>query len=322
MLKNSLSILNVNPYIEYEKEISSLKQRLNAVIFAHYYQDTEIQDIADYIGDTIELSKIAMNINAKMIVYCGVRFMAETLQILCPKKKVLLPDLNAGCSLENSCETKEFQNFREKNPNHLAITYINSSTEIKALSDIIVTTTNAEKIINSIPLNQPILFSPDKHLGNYLIRKTGRQMTLWNGSCVVHENFSERELIKIKTARPKAQIIAHPKCPTILIEYADFVGSKKELINYIGSQKGKEFIVLTEPSILHRMHQLAPENKYYDVPSLDRAGCINCSLCPYMKINTVEKIYHCLQTQEPSIILDPLLMNKARIALSRMLEYN
>lgn len=319
-MKRNILISDLEPYINFEQEILRLKTQINAVILAHYYQDSEIQDIADFIGDSLELSKKAATTNADIIVFCGVKFMAEAAYILNPSKKVLLPDLNAGCSLEESCKLQDFGKFREEYPEYLAISYINCSAEIKALSDIIVTSSNAEKIINSIPKNQQILFAPDKHLGNFLIKKTGRQMKLWNGSCIVHENFSERELIKIRARHPNARIIAHPECPDNLLDYAHHIGSTSSLLNYVAINNGGEFIVLTEPGIVHEMRKRSPDSKFYDVPSINQAGCTSCSNCPYMKLNTLEKLYLCMINQTPEIKLDPKIANKARISLDKMME--
>ncbi|MDP4709344.1 MAG: quinolinate synthase NadA [Rickettsiaceae bacterium] len=313
-----LTELNIDPYINLEAEIAKLKKEMNAVILAHYYQDPEIQEIADFIGDSLELSRKAAETNADTIIFCGVKFMAEAASILNPKKQVLLPDLNAGCSLEDSCKPAEFKKFRQQHPNHVYVTYINCSAEVKALSDIIVTSSSAEAIINSIPLDKEILFAPDKHLGNYLIRKTGRPMTLWNGTCIVHENFSERELVRIKTMHPGAEIIAHPECPTALLEYANHIGSTSSLLNYVKENNGLDFIVLTEPGIIHQMHKVSPESKFYDVPSIE-GGCTSCSQCPYMRLNSLEKIYLCMVNKAPEIKLDPQVAAKARLSLERML---
>jgi quinolinate synthase len=313
-----LTELNIDPYINLEAEIAKLKKEMNAVILAHYYQDPEIQEIADFIGDSLELSKKAAETNADTIIFCGVKFMAEAASILNPKKQVLLPDLNAGCSLEDSCKPAEFEKFRQQYPDHVSVTYINCSAEVKALSDIIVTSSSAETIINSIPLDKKILFAPDKHLGNYLIRKTGRPMTLWNGSCIVHENFSERELIRIKTMHPRAKIIAHPECPTALLEYANHIGSTSSLLQYVQENNGLDFIVLTEPGIIHQMHKVSPLSKFYDVPSIE-GGCTSCSQCPYMRLNSLEKIYLCMVNKAPKIKLDPQVAAKARLSLERML---
>jgi quinolinate synthase len=318
MTKNLKELLS-DPYLDIEAEIAKLKKSMNAVILAHYYQDSEIQDIADFIGDSLELSRKASETDADVIIFCGVRFMAEAALILNPKKQVLIPDLDAGCSLEESCPADKFEKFRNKHPNHISITYINCSAEVKALSDIIVTSSSAEKIINSIPADKEILFAPDKHLGNYLIRKTGRDMLLWEGTCVVHENFSERELIRLKTMHPIAKIIAHPECPTPLLEYANHIGSTSSLLNYTKENNGQEFIVLTEPGIIHQMHKLSPDSTFYDVPSINQAGCTSCSECPYMRLNSLEKIYACMVNKSPEITIDPKTLQKARISLERML---
>ena len=318
-MTQNLKELLADPYLDLETEIAKLKKSMNAVILAHYYQDSEIQDIADFIGDSLELSKKAAATDADVIVFCGVKFMAEAALILNPKKKVLVPDINAGCSLEDSCPADKFEKFRNKHPNHVSVTYINCSAEVKALSDIIVTSSSAEKIINSIPQDKEILFAPDKHLGNYLIRKTGRDMTLWEGTCVVHENFSERELIRLKTSHPEARIIAHPECPTALLEYANHIGSTSSLLNYTKENNGKEFIVLTEPGIIHQMHKISPDSTFYDVPSLNKSGCTSCSECPFMRLNSLEKIYACMVNGTPEITLDSKVAQKAKVALDRMI---
>lgn len=314
-----LSLLN-NSITDIDSEIKRLKKKLNAVILSHYYQDSEIQDIADFVGDSLDLSRKASATNADVIVFCGVRFMAEAAHILNPSKKVIIPDLNAGCSLEEACPAKEFKEFRQQNPDHLAITYINCSAEVKALSDIIVTSSNAEKIIRSISPEQKILFSPDKHLGKYLMNKTGRKMLLWEGACIVHENFSERELVKLKTSKPKAKIIAHPECPEYLLEYADHIGSTSSLIKYTAQNNGNEFIVLTEYGIIHEMQKLSPDSKFYDVPSTNQTGCSLCNQCPYMKLNSLQKVYDCMLNMNNQIILEKDIREKAATALNRMLE--
>jgi len=319
-MKKHLSELEIDPYLNLETEIARLKTEMNAVILAHYYQDSDIQDIADFVGDSLELSRKAADTDADVIVFCGVKFMAEAACILNPKKKVIIPDLNAGCSLEEACPAEAFRKFREKHPAHVAVTYINCSAEVKALSDIIVTSSNAEAIINSIPLDKEILFAPDKHLGGYLIRKTGRNMLLWEGTCVVHENFSERELIRIKTMHPKAKIIAHPECPIALLEYAEYIGSTSGLIKYAASNDGGEFVVLTEPGIIHQMHKAAPNSKFYDVPSLNQAGCSSCSQCPFMRLNSLEKIYLCMHNGAPEISVPSAVAKKAKSALDMMLS--
>ncbi len=310
----------IDPYIDLEQEIFTLKKQLNAVILAHYYQDTEIQDIADFIGDSLELARYATTVNADVVVFCGVKFMAESAHILNPGKKILIPDLNAGCSLEDSCPPDKFKKFKEQYPDHLAVTYINCSAEIKALSDVIVTSSSAEKIINSIPLEQKIIFAPDKHLGSYLIKKTGRQMVLWEGTCVVHENFSERELIRLKTQHPKSIIIAHPECPAHLLDYANHIGSTSSLLNYTKNNNGSEFIVLTEPDIIHQMHKISPKSTFHDVPSINQSGCTSCSLCPFMKMNSLEKLYLCMKNQSPEIILPNNIKKAAKLSLDRMIS--
>lgn len=317
-MAKQLTELDIDPYLDLEGEIRLLKKQMNAVILAHFYQDSELQDIADFVGDSLELSKKAAETTADTIIFCGVKFMAEAASILNPNKQVLLPDLNAGCSLEDACKPEAFKKFRDQHPEHVAVTYINCSAEIKALSDIIVTSSNAEQIINSIPKDKEILFAPDKHLGHYLARKTNRHMTLWDGTCIVHENFSERELIRIKTMHPKAKIIAHPECPAALLDYANHVGSTSSLLNYVKENNGLEFIVLTEPGIIHQMHKLSPDSAFHDVPSLIE-GCTSCNQCPYMRLNSLEKLYLCMVNKAPAINIDPKIATKAKLALDRML---
>lgn len=312
----------LNKYDDIAEDIIKLKKKKNAIILSHYYQDSEIQDIADFIGDSLELSRKASKTNADIIVFCGVRFMAEAAYILNPDKKILLPDINAGCSLEESCSAKDFAIIRQKYADHIALTYINCSAEVKALSDIIVTSSNAEKIINSIPKDKKILFSPDKHLGKFLMKKTNRNMTLWEGSCVVHENFSERELIKLKNKYPDAKIIAHPECTENLLNYAEYIGSTSKLLNYTKENNGKNFIVLTEAGIIHQMKINAPDSQFFTVTMLNQAGCQICSNCPYMRLNTIEKLYNCLKNETPTISLEKSIAKKAKIALDRMLEFS
>jgi quinolinate synthase len=318
MIKPAEGIL-IDPYLDLEKEILALKTSMNAVILAHYYQESDIQDIADFVGDSLELSRKAATTNADVIVFCGVKFMAEAAYILNPGKKVIIPDLKAGCSLEDSCPPEQFKAFREKHPNHVAVTYINCSAEVKALSDVIVTSSSAEAMINSIPADREILFAPDKHLGNYLIKKTGRPMTLWKGSCVVHENFSERELIRLKTQHPQALIIAHPECPDALLDYAHHIGSTSSLLKYTKTHNGSEFIVLTEPDIIHQMRKISPDSVFYDVPSINQAGCASCNTCPFMKMNSLEKLYLCMKNGFPEIILPDSIKIPAKKALDRMI---
>jgi quinolinate synthase len=307
-----------------EGEILRLKKELNAVILAHYYQDDDIQDIADFIGDSLELSRKAADTNADYIIFCGVKFMAECAKILSPNKTVLIPDMKAGCSLEFSCQPKEFKAFRDKNPDHIAITYINCSAEIKALSDIIVTSSSAEKIINKLPKDQKIIFAPDKHLGAYIAKKTGRDMLLWDGTCIVHEQFSEKELVNLKNKYPNAVVIAHPECPANILDHATHIGSTSSLLNYTKeyckTKPEAEFIVLTELGIIHQMKKYSPLAKFYDVPSLNEAGCAFCNACPYMKLNTLEKLYLCMANKENEITLDENLRLAAKKSLDKMLE--
>jgi quinolinate synthase len=319
MSKNLLKLEDLSPDLDLVSAILEQKKRLNAVILAHYYQDPEIQDIADFIGDSLELARRAMESDAEVIVFCGVKFMAESALILNPGKRVIIPDLKAGCSLEDSCPAEAFRKFREKYPDHLALTYINCSAEVKALSDIIVTSSSAEKIINSLPKDQKILFAPDKHLGKFLIKKTGRDMVLWPGTCIVHENFSEQELVRLQTRHAEAFVIAHPECPENLLSYADFIGSTSALLKYTQQNKGKEFIVLTEPGIIHQMMKSAPESKFYEVASLNQAGCSSCSKCQFMRLNSLEKLYLSMVNESPMIELPEDIMNKARISLQKML---
>ena len=301
-----------------EEEIDFLKKRENAIILAHFYQDEDIQDIADFIGDSLDLSRKAQNAKADVIVFCGVRFMAEVAKILSPSKKVLLPDINAGCSLEESCRAKDFKKFKDQNKDYLVLSYINCSAEIKALSDIIVTSSNAEKIINSLPKNQKIIFAPDKHLGGYLNKKTGRNMLLWQGTCIVHETFSEKELIKMKVRNDDAKIIAHPECPENILNHSNYVGSTSALLKFISKDKSKKFIVATEPHILHQMKKNEPRKTFLIAPGID--GSCSCSNCPYMELNTLEKLRDCLYNLSPQITIDNELILKAKKPLNTMLK--
>jgi quinolinate synthase len=304
-----------------EEEILRLKKEMNAVILGHYYQEDDIQDIADIIGDSLELARKAAQTDADVIVFCGVKFMAEGAKILNPTKKVLLPDLNAGCSLEYSCPPEQFKAFKEMHPDHIVVTYINCSADIKALSDIIVTSSNAETIINALPADQKIIFAPDRFLGGYLNKKTGRNMVLWNGSCMVHERFSEQELVKLKTRHPNAHVIAHPECPEALLNHAHHVGSTSSLLGFTEKRPGEEFIVVTEPGILHQMQKRSPGSIFHTAPGMEAGGaCLTCNNCPYMKLNTMEKLYLCMLNQEPELTLPPELIVAARKPLERMLE--
>ena len=308
-----------------EHEILKLKKERNAVILAHFYQDSEIQDIADFVGDSLDLSRQASKTNADEIIFCGVKFMAEVAKILSPQKKVLIPDFKAGCSLEDSCKPRDFAEFRKSHPNAIAITYINCSAEIKALSDIIVTSTNAKKIIEQLPRDQEIIFAPDQHLGRFIEKQTGRKMILWNGSCVVHEQFSEKELVKLVVNHPQALVIAHPECPEALLKYANHIGSTSSLIEFTKKNQGLEFIVLTEPHIIHQMKKINPLGKFYDCPFINTAGCSSCNNCPYMQLNNLEKLYEVMKYGNSSkfggeIELSESLRVEAYKPLIRMLE--
>ena len=299
-------------------EIQRLKKERNAIILAHYYQRPEIQDLADYVGDSLELSKKAAATDADVIAFCGVRFMAETAKILSPNKTVVLPDMDAGCSLEDSCPPDKFKAFRDAHPDHIALTYINCSTEVKALSDIIVTSSSAEAILAQIPLSQKIIFGPDKHLGGYLARKTGRDMLLWPGVCIVHEAFSETELIKLKAQHPGAPVAAHPECPAHIVEHADYVGSTSGILQFAKTFPGDTLIVATEPHIIHQMEKALPEKVFIGAPGAD--GNCNCNICPYMALNTVEKLYTALRDLTPRVEIEEGLRVQAKKSLDRMME--
>jgi quinolinate synthase len=300
-----------------EQEILKLKRQMNAVILGHYYQDSEIQDLADLVGDSLQLSQKAAGVSAEVIVFCGVLFMAETAKILNPQKLVLLPDLSAGCSLADGCPAHLFRPFRERYPDHLVISYINCSVEIKALSDIICTSSNAETIIRQIPADQPIIFAPDQHLGRYLIKKTGRDMKLWPGSCIVHEMFSERELVRLIERHPAAEVLAHPECPESILRHADYVGSTTGILRHAEKSTAKEFIVATESGILHQMEKACPGKTFIVAPG--EAGC-SCSQCPHMKKNTLEKLYLCMRDRTPEISINEELRRRALQPIQRMLQ--
>ncbi len=299
-------------------EIKRLKQERNAVILAHYYQKPELQDLADFVGDSLDLSRKAAATDADVIAFCGVRFMAETAKILSPDKTVILPDMDAGCSLEDSCPPDQFAAFRAAHPDHIALTYINCSAEVKALSDIIVTSSSADIILSQIPLDQKIIFGPDRHLGGYLARRTGRDMLLWPGICIVHQAFSETELLKLKAEHPGAPVAAHPECPPHIIDHADHVGSTRSILEFATSSPAQTILVATEPHIIHQMEKAAPDKKFIGVPGGD--GNCNCNMCPYMALNTLEKLYVSLRDLTPRIELSADVMAKARVPLERMLE--
>lgn len=308
----------INTRLDWKAEIQKLKKELNAVILAHYYQESEIQDIADFVGDSLELAKKAKSTSADVIVFAGVHFMAETAKILNPDKLVLLPDLEAGCSLAEGCPAEDFKSFREKHPDHIAITYINCTADVKALSDIICTSSSAEKIINQIPKDQPILFSPDRNLGKYLIKKTGRDMLLWDGSCIVHETFSERKIIELKVKYPKAKLISHPECEEPVLMHSDFIGSTSKLLGFVQEDSASQYIVATETGIIHQMKKAAPEKEYIPAPPEDET--CSCNECPHMKLNTVEKLYLCMKNKYPEIVMDEKIRQQALRPIERMLE--
>ncbi len=304
--------------LDLRAEIDRLRKERNAVILAHYYQKPEIQDIADFVGDSLELSRIAAETDADVIAFCGVKFMAETAKILSPDKIVILPDMDAGCSLEDSCPPDKFAAFRAEHPDHIALTYINCSAAVKALSDIIVTSSSAEKILSQIPKDQKIIFGPDKHLGGYLVRKLGREMLLWPGVCIVHEAFSETELLKLKAQHPDAPVAAHPECPAHILDHADMVGSTSAILKFAKETTSEVVIVATEPHIIHQMEKAVPEKTFIGAPGAD--GNCNCNICPYMALNTMEKLYVALRDLEPRIELDETLRLDAKKSLDRMLE--
>ena len=304
--------------LDLRAEIDRLRKERNAVILAHYYQSPDIQDLADYIGDSLELSKKAAATDAEVIAFCGVKFMAETAKILAPEKIVVLPDLNAGCSLEDACPPEKFAQFRAAHPDHIALTYINCSTEVKALSDIIVTSSSAETILAQIPADQKIIFGPDRHLGGYLSRKFNREMLLWPGVCIVHEAFSETELLKLKAQHPGAPVAAHPECPPHIVDHADYVGSTSGILNFAKSFEGDTLIVATEPHIIHQMQLAIPDKSFIGAPGAD--GQCSCNICPYMALNTLEKLYLTLRDLTPRIEIEESLRLRAKQSLDRMLE--
>ena len=303
--------------IDLEEEIQRLKKDLHAVILAHYYQESEIQDVADLIGDSLQLSQHAAKTNADVIVFAGVHFMAETAKILNPSKQVLVPDLKAGCSLAEGCPPHLFKRFREKYPDHIVMSYINCSAEIKAMSDIICTSSNAVKILSRLPMDQPIIFAPDQNLGRYLIKKTGRELVLWSGICIVHEMFSERKLIQLKVRHPGAKVLAHPECEQRVLQHADYIGSTSGILNYVKQSSDGEFIIATEPGIIHQMEKACPNKTF--IPAPPEGDCA-CNECPYMKLNTLEKLYLCMKNRAPEITLDEGLRLRALRPIQRMLE--
>ena len=304
--------------LDLRAEIDRLRKDRNAVILAHYYQRPELQDLADFVGDSLDLSRKAAATEAQVIAFCGVRFMAETAKILSPDKIVVLPDMDAGCSLEDSCPPETFKAFRAAHPDHIALTYINCSTEVKALSDIIVTSSSAETILDQIPRDQKIIFGPDRHLGGYLNRKFDREMLLWPGVCIVHEAFSETELIKLMAQHPGAPVAAHPECPPQIVDHAQYVGSTSGILNFAKSFPGDTLIVATEPHIIHQMERALPNKRFIGAPGAD--GNCNCNICPYMALNTMEKLYLSLRDLKPRVEIEEGLRLAAKKSLDRMLE--
>ncbi|MCP9808436.1 quinolinate synthase NadA [Cyanobium sp. HWJ4-Hawea] len=296
--------------------IAELRKQRKAIILAHYYQDNSIQDIADFIGDSLELSRKAAATDAEVIVFCGVHFMAETAKILSPDKTVLIPDLEAGCSLADACPADGFASFRAQHPDHFVVSYINCSAAVKAQSDLICTSSNAVSLVQQLPADRPILFAPDQNLGRWVQQQSGRELTLWPGSCIVHETFSEEALLRLKLAHPEAEVLAHPECQEHLLDQADFIGSTSALLRRAASSEASSFLVLTEPGILHQMRLQVPGKAFYEVPGAD--GC-SCNACPYMRLNTLEKVWSCLETLSPAIELEEGLRQRALAPIERML---
>lgn len=306
-----------DPSLDLFAEIKRLKQEKNAILLAHYYQDADIQDVADYIGDSLGLAQQAEKTNADIIVFAGVHFMAETAKILCPQKKVLLPDLRAGCSLADSCPPEAFSAFKAQHPDHIVISYINCTAGIKALSDIICTSSNAEQIVRSLPKEQKIIFAPDRNLGGYINRKTGRNMLLWDGACMVHEIFSLEKITRLQQQHPQAKFIAHPECEENVLALADYIGSTTALLNYTKKDDALAYIVATETGILHQMEKVSPHKTFIPAPPNNSCACNDC---PHMKLNTVEKLYVCLQYEKPEILMKPDLIEQAARPIRKMLE--
>ncbi|HEY9657500.1 MAG TPA: quinolinate synthase NadA [Allocoleopsis sp.] len=296
--------------------IQALKQEMNAVVLAHYYQDPDIQDIADYIGDSLGLSQQAAATNADVIVFAGVHFMAETAKILNPDKLVLLPDLNAGCSLADSCPPEAFAQFKAAHPDHVVVSYINCTAEIKAMSDIICTSSNAVKIVNQIPADQPIIFAPDRNLGRYVMQQTGRDMVLWQGSCIVHETFSEKRIVQLQLEHPEAEVIAHPECEPPVLQHANYIGSTTALLNYALKSDRSTFIVVTEPGIIHQMQKDAPHKTFIPAPAMNNCAC---NECPHMRLNTLEKLYLAMKNRSPEITMPEEIRVAALRPIQRML---
>ncbi len=313
---SALPVSTVDPSLDLEEEIERLRKERNAVILAHYYVDAEIQDLADFLGDSLQLSRAARDTDADVIVFCGVHFMAETAKILNPDKIVVLPDLDAGCSLADSCPGEALARFKALHPDHYVVSYINCSAATKAESDVICTSSNARRVIEAAPEGRPILFAPDRNLGRWLQRQTGREMLLWQGTCVVHETFSEHKLLKLKAEHPEAKVVAHPECEEIILQHADHIGSTSSLLRFTQEDPAPAFIVATESGILHQMRKTSPDKEFVPLPP--EAGCA-CNNCPYMKLNTLEKLYLCLRDLEPRIELGDELREAALAPIERML---
>jgi quinolinate synthase len=309
--------VHIDPTLDLFAEIERLKKEKNAIVLAHYYQEPDIQDVADYIGDSLGLAQKAEQTNADIIVFAGVHFMAETAKILNPTKKVLLPDLKAGCSLSDSAPPELFKAFKNKYPDHLVITYINCSAGMKALSDIICTSSNAQKIVESLPKEQKLIFAPDKNLGAYINKQTGRDMVLWNGACMVHEIFSLEKLIKLKVRHPQAKVVAHPECEAPILAHADYIGSTTGLLKYTEKDAATEFIVVTETGILHQMQKNSPHKTFIPAPPNNNCACNDC---PHMKLNTLEKLYLCMEYELPELLMDEPLRLAAKRPIDRMME--
>jgi quinolinate synthase len=315
--KNGYLDIDIDPTLDLVAEINKLKKEKNAIILAHYYQESEIQDVADYIGDSLGLSQKAESTDADIIVFAGVHFMAETAKMLNPTKKVVLPDLKAGCSLADSCPAPLFKKFKEKYPDHVVVSYINCTAELKTLTDICCTSSNAEAIINSIPKDKGIIFAPDKNLGAYLVKKTGRDMVLWNGACMVHEIFSHEKITKLIHRFPEAKFIAHPECEAHILELADFIGSTTQLLKYTQNNEATTFIVATESGILHQMELASPDKMFIPAPPNNTCACNDC---PHMKRNTMEKLYLSMKYELPEIILEDWVIEKGRKCIDAMLD--
>lgn len=318
LAKKGFLDMEVDPSLDLVAEIEKLKKEKNAIILAHYYQDSEIQDVADYIGDSLGLSQKAASTEAEMIVFAGVHFMAETAKMLSPSKKVVLPDLKAGCSLADSCPPHLFRKFKEKYPDHVVISYINCTAELKTLTDICCTSSNAEHVINSIPKDKGIIFAPDRNLGAWLIKKTGRDLVLWNGTCMVHEIFSNEKITKLQVRFPEAKLIAHPECEAHILDKADFIGSTSGLLKFTQESEHEVFIVATESGIIHQMELASPDKTFIAAPP-NNENCA-CNECPYMRLNTMEKLYLAMKYEQPEIILEDWIIKQGVASIDRMLE--